>query len=179
MNEYTNISLTVTAWAEIVIKEWISRANALEVNFSDPSSTDRFKHFITTQANGDPQKIEFTYNFYLMFVNWGVGRGVTIGERDTYILAGKKAKYNKGEGRRPKPWYDDVFPKQLTILGHLLAEKYGHRTVALVKTAIESEYTDGTRPAPAAVTRAREYHPKVIPGQDGYSVKDYKKIRMK
>lgn len=141
MNEYTNISLTVTAWAEIVVKEWINRATALGIKPSDPLSSNRFRQFLTTQADGDPQRIEFTFDFYLKFVNWGVGRGVTIADRDTYILAGKKAKYNKGEGRRPKPWYDDVFPKQLTILGHLLAEKYGHRTVALVKTTFESANT--------------------------------------
>jgi len=41
--------------------------------------------------------------------------------------------------RRRKPWYDEVFPKQMTILGHLLAERYGQRTVAMIKTGIETK----------------------------------------
>jgi len=179
MNENSNISLTVAAWAEITVKEWVKRATALGIKPSDPLSVNRFHHFITTQSGGDPQKIEFTFDFYLKFVNWGVGRGVTIAERDTYILSEKKAKYQKGAGRRPKPWYDDVFPKQLTILGHLLAEKYGQRTVALVKTTMESANSDGTKPYLSTSSGTSYKHPKIIPGKEGYSVKDYKKVRVK
>ena len=141
----TELHITVSAWAEIVIKEWVKRADALGIKPSDPLSVNRFRHFVTTQADGDPQRIEFTFDFYLKFVNWGVGRGVNIEDRDTFITAGKTS-------RRPRPWYDDVFPKQLTILGHLLAEKFGQRTVMLVKTTMESANTDGTKPVQSTTT---------------------------
>lgn len=130
MQGQTNIKLTVEAWADIVVKEWVRRAQQLGISPSAPMSVDRFLHFVTTQADGDPARIQFTFDFYLKFVNWGVGRGVTIENRDTFIMAGKTT-------RRPKAWYDDVVPKQLTILGHLMAEKYGERVVAMVKTAIK------------------------------------------
>lgn len=132
MSAGTNIGLTVEAWVDIVVKEWIKRARELGISPGDHVSADRFLHFVITQADGDPVKIQFTFDFYLKFVNWGVGRGVTIENRDTFIAAGKTS-------RRPKAWYDDVVPKQLTILGHLLAEKYGERTVAMVKTVVDTE----------------------------------------
>ena len=130
MKQTGEISVTVAAWAEIVIKEWVNRAAALGISTGDPVSLQRFYHHIVVQADGDPVKIEFAFDFYLKFVNWGVGRGVTIENRDTLVLAGKTT-------RRPRAWYDDVVPKQLTILGHLLAEKYGERTVAMVRTGLQ------------------------------------------
>jgi len=144
-NPEANIFLTVEAWAEIVIKEWVKHASALNIHPEDPLTDDRFYHYITRQAKGDPGKIEFTFDFYLHFVNWGVGRGITLEDRDTYILSGKHKKYYDGGPRRPKPWYDDVFPKQITILSHLLSEKYGQRTVLFIKTTLESFNSDGTK----------------------------------
>ena len=131
MQGQTNIKLTVEAWADIVVKEWVRRAQQLGISPSEPLSVGRFLHFVTVQADGDPNKIRFAFDFYLKFVNWGVGRGVTVENRDTFIAAGKTT-------RRPRAWYDDVVPKQLTILGHLMAEKYGERVVAMVKTEVKS-----------------------------------------
>lgn len=134
--ETLNTSLTVEAWADIVIREWVKMASALDIAPDHPLTTERFRYFLTTQADGNIARITFTFDFYLKFVNWGVGRGVTIENRDTLIVAGKTS-------RRAKPWYDQVFPKQLTILGHLLAEKYGQRTVALIKTQLETISSEG------------------------------------
>ena len=148
MNQNTNIYLTVEAWADIVIDKWVKKSKELEIKQGSGLELNRFYHFITTQADGDPRKIEFTFDYYLKFVNWGVGRGVNLKDRDTYILSKKKGKNQKGEGRRPRPWYDDVFYNQLSILGHLMAEKYGQKTVALIKTTIESANSDGTKSEP-------------------------------
>lgn len=130
MAENTNLHITVEAWAEILIKEWVKRAAQLNISPDNPQSVQRFEHFITSQANGDPAIIKFTFDYYLKFTNWGVGRGVNLENRDTLILADMTK-------RRPRPFYDDVFPKQLAILGHLMLEKYKHRVVAFVKTTIE------------------------------------------
>lgn len=124
------ISLTVEAWAEIVIKEWVKMAAALEISPKNPLTVDRFQKFLSVQADGNVDKITFTFDYYLKFVNWGVGKGVTIENRDTLVLAGITKRIRK-------PWYDQVFPKQMTILGHLLAERYGQRTVAMIKTNLE------------------------------------------
>ena len=130
MNE-VNVSLTVEAWADIVMKEWVKMSYALGVSPDHPLSINRFQHFLTTQADGNVARITFTFDFYLKFVNWGVGKGVTIDNRDTLVLSCSTT-------RQRKPWYDDVFPRQLTILGHLMAEKYGQRVVAFIKTELES-----------------------------------------
>lgn len=155
-NPEANIFLTVEAWAEIVIKEWVKHAAALNIHPEHPLTADRFYHYITRQANGDPVKIEFTFDFYLHFVNWGVGRGITLEDRDTYILSGKHKKYYHGGPRRPKPWYDDVFPKQLAILSHLLSEKYGQRTVLFIKTTLESFNSDGSKVSTTVETSSNQ-----------------------
>ena len=64
--------------------------------------------------------------------SWGVGKGVTIDNRDTLVLSGSTT-------RQRKPWYDDVFPQQLYIPGHLLAERYSQHTVSFIKTSLESK----------------------------------------
>ncbi len=175
-NPEGNILLTVEAWADIVIKEWVKRAEELNIHPEDPITPIRFYHFITRQANGDPQKIEFTFDFYLKFVNWGVGRGITLEDRDTYVLSGKQKKYYKNGPRRKKPWYDDVFPKQLTILGHLLSEKYGQRTVMFIKTTLESYNSDGSKVEPSStVTSPRSTKPST--NKRGISYAEFEKRR--
>lgn len=124
--------LTVEAWADIVIKEWVKMADALQIHQKDPLTISRFENFLGVQADGDADRITFTFDYYLKFVNWGVGKGVNIENRDTLILAG-------ATNRRRKPWYDEVFPKQLYILGHLLAEKYGERATMMIKTKLEAK----------------------------------------
>lgn len=127
-----HLPTTVIAWADILVKEWVKRARELNISPDNPINIERFYHYITTQANGDPATIQFTFDYYLKFTNWGVGNGVTLDNRDTLILAGMTR-------RRPRPFYDDVLPKQLSILAHLMLEKYGHRVVAFVKTTIEQK----------------------------------------
>jgi hypothetical protein len=134
--ETLNTSLTVEAWADIVIREWVKMAATLGIAPDHPLTTERFRYFLTTQADGNIARITFTFDYYLKFVNWGVGRGVTIENRDTLIVAGKTS-------RRRRPWYDDVFPKQLNILGHLLSERYAQRTVAMIKTTLETISSEG------------------------------------
>jgi hypothetical protein len=129
-------SITVEAWAEIVIKEWVKMAGALGISPDHPLTVNRFQKFLSVQGDGNVDRITFTFDFYLKFVNWGVGKGVTINDRDTMLLAGSTT-------RRRKPWYDDVFPKQLYILGHLLAERYGQRTAMMIKTQLETISSDG------------------------------------
>jgi hypothetical protein len=136
MEVTNNIRLTVEDWAIIVIKEWLKMARALNMKLEDPNTTERFRYFLTPQANGDIERITFTFDYYLKFVNWGVGKGVDIRNRDTLALAGLTK-------RRKKPWYDDVFPKQLFILSHLLAERYSQRAIALIKTGLGSYDSSG------------------------------------
>lgn len=124
------INLTVEAWAEIVVKEWVKKAAALGISPDNPLSQQRFLQHVITNSDGDPTRVEFTFDFYLKFVDWGTGRGVNFENRDILISQGLTK-------RRPKPWYTDVFYKQVAVLGHLLAEKYAIRSQFIIKTTLE------------------------------------------
>ena len=63
MNENTNISLTVEAWADIVIKEWIKKCEALKIN-NTGLLINSFVNTIYTAANGDPRRIVFAFEWY-------------------------------------------------------------------------------------------------------------------
>lgn len=132
MSENLNIELTVEAWAEITIKEWINRAAALGIAPDDPLTLDRFVHHVITNSNGDPQRVEFAYDYYLNFVDWGVGNGVTIENRDMMIRSGATR-------RRPKMWFTDVFYKEIKVLSKLLEEKYSKKTTVLIVNGLTKE----------------------------------------
>lgn len=164
MDNPVNIPLTVEEWAKIVIEKWVNMAKTLNISMNDPLTDDRFKYYLTTQADGNIEKIKFTYDFYLKFVNWGVGKGVSISNRDTIVAAGLTK-------RRRKPWFDNVFPKQLSILGHLLSERYAQRTTALIKTGIESYRSDGTN-----VTKHSNKTKSGKSSSDGFTAAQYDKV---
>lgn len=124
MNENTNISLTMEAWADIVVKEFIRKISAL--NISQTYNLVRsFEAHVYTAANGDPEKIIFAFEWYGKFIDYGVGRGVPLKTRDNQVAAGMTK-------REKKPWFSDIFYKQLSVLRHLLAEKYATKTESLI-----------------------------------------------
>jgi len=124
MNSNTNISLTVEAWADIVIKEWIKKVEALNIG-NTGLLVNSFVNTIYTAANGDPGRIVFAFEYYGRFVDYGVGRYVRLDDRDGMIAAGLTR-------RRPKQFFSDTFYKQLEILRHLLEEKYLKKLDSLV-----------------------------------------------
>lgn len=97
-------------WAEIVIERFQSRMAALEVGDTG-ELLKSFQSQVVADSNGDPQKITFAFLYYGRFPDIGVGRGVKLGDRST--------------ARQPKPWYSDVFLKEVHKLGVFMAAKYG------------------------------------------------------
>lgn len=140
MAENINTGLTVEAWAEITIKEWVKKAQVLGVAPNNPLDAERFVHHINTAANGDPARIEFIYDYYLNFVDWGVGKGVDLEHRDMLISSGATK-------RRPKRWFTDVFYKQVTVLTHLLAEKYALQAAHVVVNATKFDEKGNAAPS--------------------------------
>jgi len=55
---------------------------------------------------------------------------VSLFERETMVSSGFTS-------RKPKPWYDKVFLKQLKILRHLLAEKYALKSALIIRNNLE------------------------------------------
>jgi hypothetical protein len=119
MAENLDIKLTVDAWADIVIKEWMKKVNALGIG----NTTYLINSFIAsvhTAANGDPARILFAFEWYGKMVDYGVGKYVSLDDRDGMIAGGMTK-------RRPKPWFTDTFYKQVEVLRHLLEEKHALR----------------------------------------------------
>jgi hypothetical protein len=127
MAENINTAITVEAWAEITIKEWVKKAKALNISPDHPMNAERFVHHIITSSDGDPEKIQFMYDYYLNFVDWGVGRGVTLENRDMLTNIGATK-------RRKKQWFTDVFYKEIKRLTAIMAEKYSIKAAHVVVT---------------------------------------------
>ena len=108
-----------TAWADIVIQRWetkISRLNIMETK----ELLRSFVSSVELDANGDPDKILFTFLYYGGFPDMGVGKGV---------------KYDQvaGSNRRAKPWYSKQFASEVRKLAGIMAERYGDRALDAIK----------------------------------------------
>lgn len=129
-----NIKLTVEAWTDIVIKEWVNKAAALGISPYAPLNVNRFYHHVNTNANGDPDRVEFAFDYFLNFVDWGVGKGVTLENRDMLLSTGITK-------RRKKPFFTNVFYKQIKVLVNLLAEKNAGKAQAAIIFEFEKDNT--------------------------------------
>lgn len=129
MAENLNTGLTVEAWAEITIKEWLKKIKALGIH-STGQLVNSFYHHVNTSADGNPEYVKFAFEYYGKFVDMGVGRGVLLEDREIKVNA-------EATNRRKKPWYSDVFYEQLKILSHLLSEKYAKQAADMVVTELD------------------------------------------
>lgn len=132
MDENTNTGLTVEAWADIVIKEWIKKAAELGISPTDPLNATRFVHHVLPHANSNPDRIQFVYDYWLNFVDWGVGKGVSKEHRDMMIASGATR-------RRPKQWFTSVFYVQVKILTQILAQKYALKAAHVIINNTKAE----------------------------------------
>lgn len=113
MSNNTNIKLTVEAWADIVIKEWLNKISLLDIKDTN-ELYNSFSQHIVAGANGDVQRIDFAFLYYGKFSDMGVGKGVTIGQ-------------HVDSGRTPNKWYSPVLTYQVNKLRELLVAKYAHK----------------------------------------------------
>jgi hypothetical protein len=130
MSENLDKSLTVEAWAEITIKEWIKKVRELGIGATG-QLVNSFYHHVNTNANGIPEYVNFVFEYYGRMVDWGVGRSVTIENRDMLVNSGVST-------RRQKPWFSSVFYTQLAVLKHLMAEKYAQKAAVVVINDLQS-----------------------------------------
>ena len=128
MANNTDLSLTIDAWAKIVVERWENKITRLRIHHTGDLSRS-FAIHVFTQANGDPDKIEFAFNYYGKFVDMGVGRGV-------------KMDLTGNGGRTAKPWYSRTFFSQVKRIGEILREKYAYKAQLSIITNIS---TDGTK----------------------------------
>ena len=125
MAQNINITETVQAWADIVIKNWRHKIVELDIGVTG-ALYDSFVHEIISASGGNPEKIDFAFSYYGRFVDMGVGRGVYVG--------------NSGDvqtRRKAKKWYGRTFFSETAKLRELLGEKYGILGAAVIKENID------------------------------------------
>lgn len=127
MNNNENTKLTVEAWADIVVKEWLKKARAM--NIHEGFLLNSFMSNVISNSNGDSSRVKFAFEWYGNMVNWGLGNGVAVGTKETMINAGLTS-------RREKPFISDVFYKQLNVLRHLMEEKTAQKMENFIVTNI-------------------------------------------
>lgn len=118
-------------WAEIVIERWqrgISRPRRARPAVDTGHLLKSFTSQVVSDADGDPQKVIFTFAYYGRFVDMGVGRGVPV----------EKVPQSN---REAVPWYDKRFKKEVSKLAELLAERYGRDAVLDIKRVMEFRTT--------------------------------------
>jgi hypothetical protein len=119
--ENTDLKLTVEAWSDIVIKNWLAKIDRLGINYSFQLS-DSFAHHVICSAGGDVQRIEFAFNFYGRMVDMGVGKGVKIAMVSGRSFAGIR--------RRPKQWYSATLYAEVKKLRQIIQKKYAIKSTA-------------------------------------------------
>lgn len=110
MADNRDLSLTLEAWADITIRNWL--AKILQLNLIDSKVLfDSFTVHIRKNSGGDPELVEFAFLYYGKFVDMGVGRGRPL---DSTL-------------RKPHPWYNKTFGREISKLRTILAEKYAEK----------------------------------------------------
>jgi hypothetical protein len=99
---------TLKAWADIVIERWEFRV--IRLGITDTAELlNSFHAQVVMDANGNGQKIEFTFAYYGQFIDMG---------------AAKYAPFGSGK-RSARPWYSKIFFSQVQRLGEIIAQKTG------------------------------------------------------
>lgn len=111
MNDERQEAYIASRWAEIVIERWQKKIAKYKID-STGALVRSFTSAVEADAKGDVQKITFTYLYYGMFVDMGVGRGTKYSQRGT-------------TKRQIKPWYSSVVRREIYKLGELMIEKHG------------------------------------------------------
>ena len=130
MSENTNIGITVESWAKIVIERWEQKIQALRIGRYSSGKllasilANDFSRQIQRDANGNPEKIIFAFEYYGKFIDMGVGRGVKMDKVE-------------GSNRKRKPWYSKVFFGQVKELSRILAEKYAQKGQLSIVTSFK------------------------------------------
>jgi hypothetical protein len=134
-NELPEIEETARAWADITIERWQKKLKTLNIGYTrDLERSIELEALSFANSGGT---IEFLFLYYGKFTDMGVGRGTAIGDvaglrRDRYLSGRQRGNY-----RRPRRWYTDVFFKEVTKLKYILSENYGMQAVNAIVEAID------------------------------------------
>ncbi|WP_297101771.1 hypothetical protein [uncultured Draconibacterium sp.] len=158
------MNLSIDQWAKITIKQWQQRIQHNKIGSSGKLAESLYHH-VNREANGDKSYVLFAFEYYGKMVEWGVGKGVTIANRDHIQTT-----------REKKPWFNDVFFARLDILKKEMTKTMSRDAIRFVKNNLEKYNLDGSKISPG---RSHSKKSTSSSTGDGYSVADYKRVRFK
>ncbi len=112
-----NKLVNLKEWAEITMQRW--RMRIAKLKFLPSHSGDlinSFRAHVMNDANGNPEKVAFTFLYYGYYVDAGAGPGQ----------------------RMPKVWFNKIYWREFNQLGRMMAEQYGQQWVDDVVKSIET-----------------------------------------
>lgn len=152
MAENTDLRITLEAWADIVIKNWIAKIIKLRA-YDTKALVRSFEQHVWENANGNPERVVFAFLYYGRFVDMGVGEGKSSTgalSRDQKRIVKRQFKHGNDEmgfhkwksfnnynaaylkERVAKPWYSSVLFAEVQKLQGILAEKYAHKATLYI-----------------------------------------------
>ena len=157
------MNLSIDQWAKVTITQWQQRIKHYDMH--DGKLAESLYHHANREANGDKALVIFAFEYYGKMVEWGVGKGVTIANRDHIQTT-----------REKKPWFSDVFFARLDIIKKEMAKSMSRDALLFVKTNLEKYNIDGSKISPG---RSHSKKSTSTSNSNGYSVADYKRVRFK
>jgi len=136
MSENTNILETVSAWANIVEQIWADKIIKLQIHDTF-DGLDSIMNDVS-QNNGMPTSVEFTFNYYMKFVDMGVGKGTSMGNVEDNKISRRNEGKQAGNRRRPKPWYASTMYAERMKLSEILAKKYAYKAALSIVENIDN-----------------------------------------
>lgn len=126
MSQEVDQDLDYEKFAQYTIERWQEQMKKVKIRGTGELYRS-FSHHVYLDANGDLQKIVYTFHFYGWYVDAGVGKGYYRGNPGDLKSLDP---WNKGEGHRKKHrWYNKIWYNQFRKLLHMLAEELGEKAV--------------------------------------------------
>lgn len=110
-------------FADITIERWEKRIYQLKIRQTGELIRSFTSH-VRMDANGKPELVTFTYLYYGLFPDLGVGRGVKMEDAPS-------------GNRKIKPWFNKVFWSRLNWVARRTAEQYGLDASEQIKVIME------------------------------------------
>jgi len=104
---------TIVEWADRVVEIWINQMIQLGIH-NAAQHANSFEWHAYNAAGGNIAKVTFVFEYFLKFTDMGVGRGVSLSDRQ-YLVK---------NNRKEKPWYSKTFLLEVKKLQNILAQKY-------------------------------------------------------
>ena len=118
-------------WADFVIMIWIEQMSKLGVN-NARIYAESFQQMVYSNANGNVERVTFTFDYFLRFTDMGVGKGTNMSQSMT------------GQTNRTrKMWYSKTFLREVRILVDIIAQQYNRQAQVAILSNLEKTNSHG------------------------------------